>query len=86
MKTKISNNGVLPQTEVNFTELAAQLEATNQAAQQTLSSAPSTAQAETKLKQARTAGYYESGMALNITHGIQVVDYLITYGAAYNPS
>lgn len=86
MKTKVSNNGVMPQTEVNFTELAAQLEATNQAAQQALSSAQSTAQPEPQLKQARTAGYYESGMALNITHGMQIVDYLITYGAAYNPS
>ncbi len=41
---------------------------------------------EPKLKRARTAGYYETGMALNITHGIQVVDYLITYGTDYNPS
>ena len=39
-----------------------------------------------KLERARTAGYYESGMALNITHGIQAVDYLETYGADYNPS
>ena len=39
-----------------------------------------------KLMRARTAGYYETGMALNITHGIQVVDYLITYGTEYNPS
>lgn len=38
----------MPQTEVNFTELAAQLEATNQAAQQVLSSAQSTAEAEPK--------------------------------------
>ena len=39
-----------------------------------------------QLKRARTAGYYESGMALNITHGMQVVDYLLTYGNEYNPS
>lgn len=45
MKTKVSNNGVLPQTAVNFTELAARLEATNQAAQEALSSVPSTDQA-----------------------------------------
>ena len=49
---------------------------------------PKTASAakQTKLTRARTATYYETGMALNITHGIQVVDYLITYGTDYNPS
>src|SRR5690606_39698969 len=44
-----------------------------------------TQQAEPKYKRARTAGHNESGMALNVTHGIQVVDYLLTYGEAYNP-
>ncbi|HLT53370.1 MAG TPA: hypothetical protein VKZ97_05755 [Flavobacteriaceae bacterium] len=44
-----------------------------------------TQQAEPKYKRGRTAGHNESGMALNVTHGIQVVDYLLTYGEAYNP-
>ncbi|WP_417291069.1 hypothetical protein [Corallibacter sp.] len=31
-------------------------------------------------------GYFETGMSLNITHGIEMVAYLTTYGADYNPS
>ena len=41
--------------------------------------------AQPKYKNAKTVGYYESGMALNVTNGIQMVDYLVTYGEAYNP-
>ena len=47
---------------------------------------PKPTQPKQKLKRARNANYYETGMALNITHGIQAVEYLLTYGPDYNPS
>ena len=47
---------------------------------------PKAPSARQKLKATQSGGYYENGMAMNITHGIQLVDYLITYGTAYNPS
>lgn len=93
MKTQVKNSSKT-QTANELINQAAQmpkqlLEKHKIQLPQTTSTQPVTSKNVTKqpqLKQARTSGYYETGMALNITHGIQVVDYLITYGTNYNPS
>src|SRR5690606_39051361 len=86
MKTNVSQNGVLPQPVVNYTELAAQLEASNQAAQEALTQAQNITELQPKAladEQEPPKRSSASSITNTVTHCRVFIALCMAYGNRY---